>query len=118
GDGAAARVAVLRAVAGNALDRALDVAATLEVRGYGVARRRRGAARSGRRWSRHDRAFALSALAVAALTVAARVVPLAGFDTYPELRGAGGGAAEALALLMACAVVALAPFADRRGIAP
>ena len=32
------RIAVLRAVATNALDRAVDVAATLEVRGYGAAR--------------------------------------------------------------------------------
>ena len=45
GEGPAARVAVLRAVACGALDRALDVAATLEVRGYGAARRRRGGRR-------------------------------------------------------------------------
>ncbi|HEY6758641.1 MAG TPA: energy-coupling factor transporter transmembrane component T [Baekduia sp.] len=112
GEGATARVAVLRAVAGNALDRALDVAATLEVRGYGTARR--GGA-SGRPWSRHDRAFLVSAVGVAALTVAARTVPWASFDVYPEV--SGGGAGEACALLVAYAVVALAPFADRRGIA-
>jgi energy-coupling factor transport system permease protein len=115
GAGAAARVAVLRAVAGNALDRALDVAATLEVRGYGTARR---GGRSGRPWSRHDRAFMLSALGVIGLTIAARALPLASFGTYPELSSSAGGAAEALALLVAYAVVALAPLADRRGIAP
>jgi energy-coupling factor transport system permease protein len=114
GDGPAARVAVLRAVAGNALDRALDVAATLEVRGYGSARRgRRG---QGRPWSRHDRAFVASAAGVASLTVAARTLPVGDFTTYPELHGAGAG--EALALLAAYALVALLPFADRRGIAP
>ncbi|WCB93605.1 hypothetical protein DSM104299_02321 [Baekduia alba] len=113
GDGAGARVAVLRAVAGNALDRALDVAATLEVRGYGSARRGK---RSGRPWSRHDQAFLTSAVVVLALTIAARVVPWASFDTYPELSSDGAG--EALALLVAYAVAALLPFADRRGIAP
>src|ERR1700761_7189739 len=70
GEGAAARVAVLRAVASNALDRALDVAATLEVRGYGSARR---GANRGLPWSRHDRAFMASAVLLVALTVAARV---------------------------------------------
>lgn len=115
GEGPAARVAVLRAVAGNALDRALDVAATLEVRGYGGARR--GATRSGRPWSRHDRAFLASGIAVAALTVWARATGFGGFETYPELHSAGG-AGEELALLGAYAVCALLPFADRRGIAP
>ncbi len=52
----AARLAVLRAVTTGALDRAIDVAATLEVRGYGapapsvdVARRERSAAGRGMR---------------------------------------------------------------------
>ncbi|MDX6701675.1 MAG: energy-coupling factor transport system permease protein [Baekduia sp.] len=112
GDGPAARMAVLRAVAGGALDRALDVAATLEVRGYGSARRGGG---SGRPWSRHDLAFAASAAAVAAVTIAARAVPLAAFDPYPQLGGAGAG--ETLAVAAALTVCALAPFAARRGIA-
>jgi energy-coupling factor transport system permease protein len=111
GDGPAARMAVLRAVAGGALDRALDVAATLEVRGYGSARRGGG---SGRPWSRHDLAFAASAAAVAAVTIAARAVPLAAFDPYPQLGGAGVG--ETLAVAAVLAVCALAPFAARRGI--
>jgi energy-coupling factor transport system permease protein len=115
GEGPAARVAVLRAVAGGALDRALDVAATLEVRGYGGARR--GAAPTGRPWSRHDRAFLASAAGVVALTIGARAVPVAGFGTYPELH-AGGGALAAPALALAYALVALAPLADRRGIVP
>ena len=54
GAGRASRV--LRAVTAGALDRAVDVAATLEVRGYGAAR---GApARERAPWSRHDLAFA------------------------------------------------------------
>jgi len=111
GTGAGARLAVLRAVAGGALDRALDVAATLEVRGYGSARR---GGRSTRPWSRHDRAFLLSAVALVALTVAVRAGGLASFDPYPLLHGDGVG--PALAVAAAYAVVALAPFADRRGV--
>jgi energy-coupling factor transport system permease protein len=112
GEGAAARMAVLRAVAGGALDRALDVAATLEVRGYGTARRGRV---GGRPWSRHDLAFAGSAIAIAALTVVARVAPIAPFDPYPLI--AAGGAGSACALAAALALIALAPLAARRGIA-
>jgi energy-coupling factor transport system permease protein len=115
GTGAGARLAVLRAVAGGALDRALDVAATLEVRGYGSARRARGRA-SGRPWSRHDLAFSASAAGVVALTVAGRIAGWVDYDTYPLLHGAVAGAAMAYALVVAA--VALAPFAARRGIAP
>ena len=65
----APRRAIVRAVASGALDRAVDVAATLEVRGYGAARRApRGGARP---WSRHDLAFAASAGALALLGVGA-----------------------------------------------
>jgi energy-coupling factor transport system permease protein len=116
GEGATARLAVLRAVAAGAMDRALDVAATLEVRGYGTARRGGMSARPSRPWSRHDRAFTLSAVALIALTVAARVVSVAAFDPYPEITGAG--AEEALLVAVVLATVALLPFADRRGIAP
>jgi energy-coupling factor transport system permease protein len=123
GEGATARLAVLRAVASGALDRALDVAATLEVRGYGAAtdgaRPRDKMAKSSRGlapWSRHDRAFLVSALGVVGLTIGARVTGVASFATYPELSSDGLG--EAAALSVAYAVVALAPFLDRRGIAP
>jgi energy-coupling factor transport system permease protein len=110
------RVAVLRAVASGALDRAADVAATLEVRGY------RTAPVTGRRrtprtpWSRHDRHFALSALAMTALTVLAHVLGLADVTAYPSL-DVPLGTGEAL-LAAALVVVALLPFADRRGIEP
>ena len=62
-DGGASRVAVLRAVTAGALDRATDVAATLEVRGFASARR---PPRMPRPWSRHDLAFAASAAGLAA----------------------------------------------------
>ena len=105
------RVAVLRAVATSALDRAVDVAATLEVRGYGAA----GAARPERApWSRHDVAFAAAAAAFVVLAAGARLAGVADFEAYPRL-SAPVGLAEA-ALACALVLVALAPFADRRGI--
>lgn len=117
GDGPGARVAVLRALASGALDRALDVAATLELRGYGGARRSVLRSRSTHPWSRHDRAFLLSAAALVALTIAVRVGDVAGFGIYPQLHG-GGTAAEVLGVGAAYLALALLPFADRRGIAP
>jgi energy-coupling factor transport system permease protein len=105
------RVAVLRAVATSALDRAIDVAATLEVRGYGAA----GAARpAAAPWSRHDLAFGAAAVAVLALSVAARIAGVADFDAYPLLSASVGPAEVGLAIGLAA--VALAPFLDRRGI--
>ena len=114
GVGSAGRVAVLRAVTTGALDRAIDVAATLEVRGYG-APRGAVAPRSRAPWSRHDRAFAAAALALAAVAVATGVLGLAAFAAYPRLAADGGPAVAALAA--AVVLAGLAPFADRRGIA-
>jgi energy-coupling factor transport system permease protein len=108
-----ARMAVLRAVTASALDRAIDVAATLEVRGYGAA----AAARPWRPpWSRHDVAFAVAAVALVALAAGARIAGVAGFAAYPTLT-APVGPAE-LVIAGALVLVALAPFADRRGIEP
>ena len=105
------RVALMRAATSGVLDRALDVAAALEVRGYG----RPGRPPSVRRpWSRHDLAFAASAVAVLALSVAARVFDLAQFSAYPSLRAPVRAGTVGIALaLVACALL---PFADRRGV--
>jgi energy-coupling factor transport system permease protein len=111
--GTRGRLAVLRAVVGGALDRALDVAATLEVRGYGAGRRPPRYARS---WSRHDLAFTFAAGALVALAAVAHAAGVAPFDAYPLVRAPVGAGAVALAL--ALVAVALAPFADRRGIEP
>ena len=105
------RFVVARAVATSALDRAIDVAATLEVRGYGHGSAR---GRRGRPWSRHDLAFAASAVALVVLAVAARAFGLGGFSADLTLR-APTGAAELL-LALGIVVIALLPFADRRGI--
>jgi energy-coupling factor transport system permease protein len=106
------RARLVRAASAGVLDRALDVAAALEVRGYGAARRApRG---PGRPWSRHDLAFAASAAAIAALAVGARVAGVLPFSSDPALRAPVrlSGLAVAAGLL----VCALLPFADRRGI--
>jgi energy-coupling factor transport system permease protein len=107
------RVTLMRAASSGVLDRALDVAAALEVRGYGSARR---APRSGGRgpWGRHDLAFAASAVAVLGLAIAARAGDLAPFRAYPSLHSSAGASVWAVAA--AIVVCALVPFADRRGI--
>jgi energy-coupling factor transport system permease protein len=108
----ASRLALVRAVTAGALDRAGDVAAALEVRGYGGA----VAPASGRAaWSRHDVAFSVSAVVIAALAIGAQAGGLAGFDAYPRVQVHGGLGAAAIAL--GIVVAGLAPFVDQRGIA-
>ena len=106
------RVALMRASTAGVLDRALEVAAALEVRGYGAARRP-PRARAPR--SRHDLAFALAALLVAALAIVSRATGLISFSAYPTLHLALGPGAllSALGLIVAAGF----PFLDRRGIA-
>ncbi|MBV8430310.1 MAG: energy-coupling factor transporter transmembrane protein EcfT [Solirubrobacterales bacterium] len=109
----ATRVQLLRASTAGVLDRALDVASALEVRGYGASRRP-PAYRAP--YSRHDLGFLVSALAVFGLAVLARVANLEPFAAYPGLRAPLPGTELGLAgALVGCA---LAPFADRRGIEP
>ena len=88
----------------------MDVAATLEVRGFANARR---AGRIRRPWSRHDIAFAASAVAVLAVAVPASRADW--FSAYPTVQLTMGVAP--LIVFLALAAAALAPFADRRGIA-
>jgi energy-coupling factor transport system permease protein len=107
------RVTLLSAIVGSSLDRAMDVAATLELRGFAVARRVRYVRRP---WSRHDLAFACSAAALAALALSARVGGVGKFGAYPEIHA--GEAAPTVALALAFMAVVLLPFADRRGIEP
>jgi energy-coupling factor transport system permease protein len=107
------RLALMRATTSGVLDRALDVAAALEVRGY-------GAAWAGNRrpvrvpWSRHDIAFALSGALVAVIAGALHALSFARFSAYPTLVSpTGPRLVVASSLLAACAI---APFADRRGV--
>jgi energy-coupling factor transport system permease protein len=122
--GARGKVALIGAVVGGSLDRAMDVAATLEVRGFAGppparlgARARADRAHVLRRpFSRHDLAFAASAVAVLALATAGRLAGVASFDAYPriEMTLAPGTLVLCAALLAAV----LLPFCDRRGIDP
>jgi energy-coupling factor transport system permease protein len=105
------RLALVRAVAAGALDRALDVAAALEVRGYGGAAR---PPRIRRPWSRHDLAFAMAAGAITTLAVVTCATGGATFEAYPALHAAP--TASTWMLAAALVLLPLAPFLDRRGL--
>jgi energy-coupling factor transport system permease protein len=107
------RVTLMRAACSGILDRALDTAAALEVRGYGVVQR---APARREPYSRHDIAFLAAAGALAVLSIAVRVAGAASFSAYPSLQAPAGGAA--LAVAAAILALALLPFADRRGLRP
>lgn len=107
----ASRAALLRATSSGVLDRAMDIAAALEVRGYGAARR---PPRASRPWSRQDLGFSAAATALIAVSVAIRAGELASARAYPELKLAGTPTVLLLALLLGA--IALVPFAQRRGI--
>jgi len=108
------RVQLMRATTSSVLDRALDVAAALEVRGYGAARRPARGSRVHRPYSRHDIAFYASAVAVISLAIGVRVAGLTPFRSDPALHApVGTGCVAAAVAIVLCALL---PFADRRGI--
>lgn len=102
----AGRAALARRLVAGSLDRAVDVAATLELRGYNLPVRD---AVPGTARSRHDRRFLATGLAIAAAGVAARIAGLGGFDAYPEV--AMNADPATLALAAALPPAALVPFA-------
>jgi energy-coupling factor transport system permease protein len=107
------RGAIARRMVAGSLDRAVDVAATLELRGYGRGLPRRA---SPRRASRHSWRFAAAGLAIAALGVGARIAGAGGFEAYPVV--ALQADAPTLALAAALPLLAAAPFVGtgrRRG---
>ena len=67
-----------------------------------------------RPWSRHDLAFAASALALAVLGGLAYAEGWSAFEAFPRLGAAA--ATEPLLLAAALAACVLLPFADRRGV--
>jgi energy-coupling factor transport system permease protein len=111
--GVRGRLAVIRATVGGALERSLDVAAVLEMRGYGAGSR---VATLRRPLSRHDLAFAASGVALLAVSVFAASSGAAPFSAYPLVSLALSPGVLALAGLMLA--LALAPFVNRRGIEP
>jgi energy-coupling factor transport system permease protein len=111
GPGAAAltRSTLVRRLVAGSLDRAVDVAATLELRGY--AGEAPGRVSRGRR-SPRDPAFVAAALASLVLVVAARLAGLADFDAYPTVTMSSGLASWAVALSLP--LLAAAPFSFDR----
>ena len=108
------RAALMRAATSGVLDRALDVAAALEVRGYAAAQRPRRGWERQRPYSRHDLAFAAAGVGIPVLAIGGRLVGWARFSSDPALHApVGVGGALLAAALLACALL---PFADRKGI--
>ena len=111
----AGRLAVARSTLAGALDRSVDLAAALELRGYSLAGR---PVRRRLPWSRHDIRLAAAAVLIATLAVAGRVAGVASVDFYPSL-GIDLGAPE-LVLAALLVLLAGAPFAGvsaRLGVA-
>jgi energy-coupling factor transport system permease protein len=104
------RTAVARAAVAGSLERAVELAAALEVRGYSRASRPRVARLP---WSRHDIRLLASALAIAGLAVAAKVAGAGGFQAYPTTHVSAGPGEAALAV--AFVALAAAPFLGASG---
>ena len=100
------RLEVTRAALTGALERAVEVAAALELRGYGSAKPPR---RAHVRWSRHDVAVAGAALLVAALALAGRAAGVADASFEPTVTLELG--AVEVALCIGLVAAALLPFA-------
>jgi energy-coupling factor transport system permease protein len=115
GQGRVRKSAVLaRALAAGGLERAMDTAAALELRGYALATRRSG--REPRPWSADDLGFAVATSGLVCVAAGAAIAGVAAFDPYPLLR-ADLGRPEVL-LVVTLPAVAMAPFglaARRRG---
>jgi energy-coupling factor transport system permease protein len=90
------------------LDRAVDVAATLELRGHSLPAR----PQRRRERSRDDLPLYATGAAILSLGVAARVAGAGAFDTYPRI--VIGSGVLTLALCAALTVLAGIPFAVRR----
>jgi energy-coupling factor transport system permease protein len=107
GPGAApvGRAALARRLVAGSLDRAVDVAATLELRGY--AHGAPGSARGGPR-ARYAGRFLAAGLAIAALGVAARIAGVGAYDSYPTVDLATG--MPTLILAISIPLLAAVPF--------
>jgi energy-coupling factor transport system permease protein len=110
------RAAFARRLLAGSLDRSVDVAATLELRGYG-----RSASRPGHQSqrSRHDRRFWIAAASLAVFALAARLAGVGGFEAYPRVEIATD--AGTLAVAAAAMLAGLAPLRrprTRRAVRP
>lgn len=114
GTGPVARAVTLRALTTNALERAVDVAATLEVRGYGGPEATRRGGGSDGPWSRHDLGFGAAVLGLLVLALGGRALGWTAFDPFPAFEVPLG--AGVLVFCAALLAIALLPFLDRRGV--
>jgi energy-coupling factor transport system permease protein len=99
------RAAFARRLLAGSLDRSVDVAATLELRGYGLGVSLPDRAR-GR--SRYDRRFLIAGALLAVAAVAVKAVGAGDFEAYPEIEMAIDPAT--LALAAATAAIGLVPL--------
>jgi energy-coupling factor transport system permease protein len=100
------RPATVRRLVAGALDRAVDAAATLELRGYAA---KASAPRRSLRRSRHDAGFVLAGAAIACTAAGARIGGAGAFDAYPLI--AIGADLPTMALAALLPLAAVAPFA-------
>jgi energy-coupling factor transport system permease protein len=107
GPGAAAvgRAPLARRLLAGSLDRSVDVAATLELRGYSLGAPR---ARNRRERSRYDRRFYAAAALVLASAIAGKLLGADDFRTYPSIEIGLGPATIAVATIVTLS--GLAPF--------
>jgi energy-coupling factor transport system permease protein len=136
----APRRALAHAALAGSLERAVEVAAALEVRGYSRpparARSWRARARGGTRpvtfgrggfparRSRHEARMGASAAALAGVVLVAAATGAAPFEAYPRLEASGG--ADVVALAVGIVALSIAPFVgssarlgvDTRGSVP
>ena len=98
------RAALARRLVEGSLDRAVDVAATLELRGHSLGVR----PQTRREPSRDDAPLILTGAVIALAAVGARIAGAGGFETYPRI----AMDADALTLALCVALLALAavPF--------
>ena len=110
---AVGRGALARRLLAGSLDRSVDVAATLELRGYGLDS---PAARSPRERSRYDRRFFAAATVLVLVALSVLAGGGASFDTYPSVELDTGLSVWALAVTTVAA--GLAPLRLRPRSAP
>jgi energy-coupling factor transport system permease protein len=102
------RAALARRLVEGSLDRAVDVAATLELRGHSLGVR----PLSRREPSRDDVPLIATGVAILTASVAAGIAGAGGFETYPRIEMGTG--ATTLALCVALIALAALPFGLRR----
>lgn len=102
------RAALARRLVEGSLDRAVDVAATLELRGHSLGRRPSGRPEP----SRDDVPLIATGSAIAVAAVAARIAGAGGFETYPRIQM--DASATSLGLCLFLLALAPVPFLLRR----